>query len=77
VRAAYDGVAWAGIAPVDIGYFATRDGRTSDCCRDRVRQCEVCVGVAGFRYESIVPGEVILYAGGSGRVGSRPPEAIP
>jgi hypothetical protein len=62
VQAALDAVVRAGMAPVDMRYFAARDGRPADYCRARVRDCEVYVAVVGFRYGSIVPGQVISYA---------------
>src|SRR5215472_4138863 len=61
VRAALDGVVRAGMAPVDMGYFAARDEQPADYCRERVRQCEVYLAVVGFRYGSIVPGEAVSY----------------
>jgi tetratricopeptide (TPR) repeat protein len=61
VRAALDGVARAGMAAVDMAYFAARDGKPVDYCRQRVRGCEVYVAVVGFRYGSIVPGEAVSY----------------
>ena len=61
VRAVMDGVVRAGMAPVDMAYFAAGDRRPADYCRERVRQCEVYVAVVGFRYGSIVPGEAVSY----------------
>jgi tetratricopeptide (TPR) repeat protein len=61
VRAALDGVVRAGMAPVDMEYFAARDGQPAEYCRDRVRRCEVYLAVVGFRYGSVVPGEAISY----------------
>jgi hypothetical protein len=61
VRAALDAVARAGMAPVDMQYFAARDGEPADYCRERVRECEIYVAVVGFRYGSMVPGEGISY----------------
>jgi hypothetical protein len=60
VQAALDGVARAGMAPVDMRYFAARDGRPADYCRRRVRECDVYAAVIGFRYGSLVPGETAL-----------------
>ena len=61
VQAAVDGVGRAGLAAVDMRYFAARDGRPAEYCRARVAQCEVYVAVVGFRYGSLVPGEEVSY----------------
>jgi hypothetical protein len=61
VQAALDAVGRAGLAPVDMRYFAARDDKPADYCRQRVRECEIYVAVVGFRYGSLVPGEVISY----------------
>jgi tetratricopeptide (TPR) repeat protein len=61
VQAALDAVSRAGMASVDMRYFAARDGRPADYCRVRVRQCEVFVAVVGLRYGSVVPGLSISY----------------
>src|SRR5262245_1524187 len=61
VQAVLDAVGRAGMAPVDMRYFAARDGRPADYCRARVRGCEVYVAVVGFRYGSVVPGEAVSY----------------
>jgi hypothetical protein len=61
VQAALDAVGRAGMAPVDMRYFAARDGRPADYCRQRVRECETFVAVVGFRYGSLVPGEAVSY----------------
>jgi Domain of unknown function (DUF4062)/NACHT domain len=60
-QAALDAVARAGMTPVDMRYFAARDGEPADYCRARVRECEIFVAVIGFRYGSIVPGEQVSY----------------
>jgi hypothetical protein len=49
------------MAPVDMRYFAARDGRPADYCRQRVRECEIYIAIVGFRYGSLVPGEVVSY----------------
>jgi hypothetical protein len=61
VQAALDAVGRAGMAPVDMRYFAARDGRPADYCRQRVRECEIYVTLVGFRYGSLVPGEAVSY----------------
>lgn len=61
VQAALDAVSRAGMAPVDMRYFAARDGQPADYCRQRVRECEIYVAVVGFRYGSLVPGRQISY----------------
>jgi hypothetical protein len=61
VQAALDAVARAGMTPVDMRYFAARDGQPAEYCRKRVRECEIYVAVVGFRYGSIVPGEAVSY----------------
>jgi hypothetical protein len=61
VQAALDAVGRAGMAPVDMRYFAARDGRPADYCRRRVRECEIFVAVVGFRYGSLVSGEAVSY----------------
>ncbi len=61
VQAALDGVGRAGMASVDMRYFAARDGKPAALCRQRVRGCEIYVGVVGFRYGSMVPGEAVSY----------------
>ncbi len=61
VQAVLDAVGRAGMAPVDMRYFAARDGRPAEYCRRRVRECEVYVAVVGFRCGSVVPGETVSY----------------
>jgi len=61
VQAVLDAVGRAGMAPVDMRYFAAREGEVAGYCRRRVRECEVYVAVVGFRYGSLVPGEVVSY----------------
>jgi len=61
VQAALDAVSRAGLGPVDMRYFAARDGKPADYCRQRVRECEVYIAVIGFRYGSMVPGESVSY----------------
>ena len=61
VQAALDAVGRAGMVPVDMRYFAAREGQPADYCRQRVRGCEIYVAVIGFRYGSMVPGEAVSY----------------
>jgi tetratricopeptide (TPR) repeat protein len=61
VQAALDGVGRAGMAGVDMRYFAAREGEPADYCRRRVRECEVYVAVVGFSYGSLVPDEAMSY----------------
>jgi tetratricopeptide (TPR) repeat protein len=61
VQAALDAVGRAGLAPVDMRYFAARDGRPAEYCRARVRSCEIYVAVVGFQYGSLVPGAAVSY----------------
>ena len=61
VQAALDAVGRAGMAPVDMRYFAAREGMPAEYCRQRVRGCEIYVAVVGFRYGSRVPGEAVSY----------------
>jgi tetratricopeptide (TPR) repeat protein len=61
VQAALDAVARAGLAPVDMQYFAAREGKPADYCRQRVRDCEVYLAVVGFRYGSLAPDETVSY----------------
>ena len=53
--------------------ISLRGPAPADYCRARVRECEIYVAVVGFRYGSVVPGEVVSYtemefgeAGGAG-----------
>ncbi len=61
VQAALDAVVRAGLVPVDMRYFAAGDRKPADYCRQRVRSCDVYIGVVGFRYGSIVPGTAVSY----------------
>jgi hypothetical protein len=61
VQAALDAAGRAGVAPVDMRYFAARDGQPADYCRRRVRECDIYVAVVGFRYGSMVPEESVSY----------------
>src|SRR5215467_14561698 len=61
IDAVLDAVGRAGMAPVDMRYFAARAGAPAEYCRRRARECEVYVAVVGFRYGSVVPGEAVSY----------------
>jgi tetratricopeptide (TPR) repeat protein len=61
VQAALDAVVRADMVPVDMRYFAARDGKPADYCRRRVRECDTYIAVVGFRYGSIVPGTAVSY----------------
>jgi hypothetical protein len=56
VQGALVGAGRTGMAPVDMRYFAARDGSPAEYCRQRVAECEIYVAVVGFRYGSLVPG---------------------
>jgi len=49
------------MASVDMRYFAARDGRPAEYCRQRVRDCDVYLAVVGWRYGSRVPGQAMSY----------------
>jgi tetratricopeptide (TPR) repeat protein len=61
VQALLDAVGRAGLAAVDMGYFAAREGQPADYCQQRVRDCDIYVAVVGFRYGSLVPGADVSY----------------
>ena len=61
VQAALDAVGRARMVPVDMRYFAARDGGPADYCRQQVRACDVYVAIVGFRYGSVVAGEGVSY----------------
>ncbi|AVT36028.1 transcriptional regulator [Plantactinospora sp. BB1] len=61
VRATIDAVNRARLVPVDMAYFAARDGQPAGYCQEQVRSCDVYVAVVGFRYGSIVPDTSVSY----------------
>src|ERR1700722_12464011 len=61
VQAAMDAVGRARMVPVDMRYFAARDGMPVDYCRQQVRACDIYIAIIGFRYGSVVAGEGVSY----------------
>src|SRR5215470_5318277 len=56
VQAALDAVRKAQGWPVDMTYFAAREGNPAEYCEQQVRECDVYVWLIGMRYGSLVPG---------------------
>ena len=54
IGAAVAAVIRAGCVPCDMEYFTARDEKPSQYCMDRVRECDVYVGIIGLRYGSPV-----------------------
>jgi tetratricopeptide (TPR) repeat protein len=54
VEAAAAAVSRAGDAITDMAYFAARDDKPAEYCQDRVRDCDIYVGLIGLRYGSPV-----------------------
>lgn len=54
VKAAIDAVTRAQCVACDMEYFTARDQQPAQYCIDRVRECDVYVGVIGLRYGSPV-----------------------
>ncbi|CAO5229682.1 DUF4062 domain-containing protein [Frankia sp. AgKG'84/4] len=56
VQAAEDAVIRLEHVPIDMSRFAAEDGDPAEMCRRRVGDCELYVGIIGFRYGSPVVG---------------------
>lgn len=61
VRAALDAVTKMAMVPVEMRHFPAAGTKPADYCRERVAGCEIYVGLIGFQYGSIVPGELVSY----------------
>lgn len=54
VDAAIAAVNRAGCVPYDMEYFTARNEKPANYCQEKVRECDVYVGVLGLRYGSSV-----------------------
>jgi hypothetical protein len=54
IDAAVAAVNRASCVPCDMGYFTARDEKPAQYCHDRVRECDIYIGVIGLRYGSPV-----------------------
>jgi formylglycine-generating enzyme required for sulfatase activity len=54
IDAAVAAVIRAGCVPCDMEYFTAQDEKPAQYCIDQVRECDVYVGIIGFRYGSPV-----------------------
>jgi WD40 repeat protein len=55
IQAATEAVLRAGFRPVDMSQFTAASHAPAEHCEQRVRECDVYLGVIGFRYGSCVP----------------------
>jgi hypothetical protein len=55
VRAAMDAILRAGFHPVQMETFTANPLPPADYCKARIQDCDIFVGVIGFRYGSLVP----------------------
>lgn len=55
VEAAIDAVNQSGAAPGDMRWLGSRDRPPAEVCAERIRSCDVYVGVLGHRYGTVVP----------------------
>jgi uncharacterized protein DUF4062 len=58
VQAAIDAVIRAGFRPMDMEYFSARDEMPAEYCVRALRGCEIYLGIIGFSYGSLVPGQL-------------------
>ena len=56
VAAVEQAISACGHVIVDMAYFPAADLSAAELCRERVRSCDVYVGVLGTRFGSVVPG---------------------
>lgn len=74
IEAAISAVNRAKDVPCDMRYFTARDERPANYCADQVRQCDIYVGIIGFRYGSPVRDRPdVSYTEVEFKVASEPP----
>ncbi|MCA9474032.1 MAG: SUMF1/EgtB/PvdO family nonheme iron enzyme [Nitrospira sp.] len=54
IDAAIAAVNRAGLVPCDMRYFTSHDKKSAAYCQEKVRECDLYIGVIGFRYGSPV-----------------------
>jgi hypothetical protein len=64
VAAARSAIARAGHAVMEMGSWTAAPASPEQTCRDRLRECDVFVGVVGFRYGTIAGDEARSYTEG-------------